>query len=141
MKEEIFIDNIPATFELKAQNCLDNHTTHTSGLLYMTLSTSDGYLIAHTIPSNTSADARKIAAMAATFSGIGESLALETTKVGMESTIIETAQGFIASRIIQSSDMELVLLGVFDQSSNHGIAMWSLNRATKEISNLLKSYD
>lgn len=130
-------NSISRTLEARCRQDIAAFTAKTDGLRYMTLSTSDGYVMAHSIPEGIAIDARRLAAMAASFTGISQSLVNETLQNGVEGSIVETGNGFVVCRMIQSDQLELVLLGVFDATCNHGLALWALNHAARDVSSLI----
>lgn len=130
------LNPVSQTLESRAYQSIQAFTDKTDGLRYMTLSSSDGYVLAHSIPPGVQVDAKRLAAMASSFTGISQSLVNETLQNGVEGSIVETGNGFVVCRLIQSDQQELVLLGVFDASSNHGLALWALNHAARDIASL-----
>ncbi|MGB1092252.1 MAG: roadblock/LC7 domain-containing protein [Oceanobacter sp.] len=123
------LNPVSQTLESRAYQSIQAFTDKTDGLRYMTLSSSDGYVLAHSIPPGVQVDAKRLAAMASSFTGISQSLVNETLQNGVEGSIV-------VCRLIQSDQQELVLLGVFDASSNHGLALWALNHAARDIASL-----
>ncbi|WP_221799241.1 roadblock/LC7 domain-containing protein [Oceanobacter mangrovi] len=111
------------------------------GIEFLLLATSDGYSICHTIPASQDIQPSRLAAMAASFSGISDGLAANANKQSANGSIIETGHGLLVCRQIKSSRHELVLLAAYDKSTNHGLALWSLNNAAKQIANVLEHYN
>ncbi|MDP2507053.1 MULTISPECIES: roadblock/LC7 domain-containing protein [unclassified Oceanobacter] len=112
-------------------------TQQSDNLSYMILSTSDGYVISHTVPFDTTADPKRLAAMAASFAGIGSSLAAETQLEEVEGNIIESKNGFVGCHLIRTDTMDAVLLGVFNQHTTHGLALWMLKKASGDIREIM----
>lgn len=129
------------TLRAKVLECLRTFVGRTEGLNYMVLATSDGYVIAHSIPEESQIDPRRVAAMAASFSGISYGLASETGHSAVEGSLVESREGFLVCRLIRTDTLDTVLLGVFDKSSNHGLAFWTLNTASRDIADILKHYN
>ncbi|MFK4754758.1 roadblock/LC7 domain-containing protein [Oceanobacter antarcticus] len=116
-------------------------TQRTENLSYMILSTSDGYVISHTVPIDSQTDPKRLAAMAASFAGIGSGLAAETHLEGVEGNIIESKDGFLGCRLIKTDTLDAVLLGVFQQHATHGLALWTLKKASGEIKDIVKLFN
>jgi predicted regulator of Ras-like GTPase activity (Roadblock/LC7/MglB family) len=114
--------------------------THT-GVEFLLAATSDGYIFSDTLPEDTSINKEGLAAMAASFAGISESLAIQSSKPPASGSIIETNEGLLVCKQLKCNRNEIVLLGAFSISTNHGIALWALNNTVKDILSLLKQYN
>jgi predicted regulator of Ras-like GTPase activity (Roadblock/LC7/MglB family) len=119
---------------------LKGAVSETTGVEFMILATSDGYAICDTIPPHARVDAKRLGAMAASFAGISDGLAQQTGKNQSHGSIIETDTGVVVCRHIKSTRYELVLLGSYARSSNHGIALWSLNNVARDIQSVIETY-
>ncbi len=129
------------TLKLKCDAVLNKFFNQESPLSFLSLSTSDGYILAHSNPVNNQFSSRRISAMAASFAGISQELAKETSHSSMEGSIIECNTGFLVCRLVKTNGIEAVLLGVFNKDSNHGMALWTLKNVAKSISDLLEVYN
>lgn len=130
----------PPTLKMKCDSVLDEFATTEDHLSFLSLSTSDGYPLSNSSPAHIELNFRRISAMASSFAGISRELAKETHHPELEGSIIECQSGFLVCRLLKTEHMEAVLLGVFNNESNHGIALWTLNNIAKSITDMLNVY-
>ena len=112
-----------------------------SDIEYLSLSTSDGYVLCNTIPQDSNIDASRLAAMSASFCGISHGLTEQAEKQPFEGSLIETGNGLLVCRQILHGRHEVVLLGVFSPSTTHGVALWALNNVARETLAILTHYN
>ncbi|MBL34468.1 MAG: hypothetical protein CMI03_03415 [Oceanospirillaceae bacterium] len=112
-----------------------------SGIEYLSMSTSDGYVLCNTIAADSAISAERLAAMSASFCGISNGLTEQAEKQPFTGCLIETEKGLLVCRPIQHAALEVVLLGSFSPETNHGVAMWTLNNVARDILEILKHYN
>ena len=130
----------PPTLKMKCDSVLNDFASSENYLSFLSLSTADGYSLSHSDPAQVELNFRRISAMASSFAGISKELARETHHPAMEGSIIECQTGFLVCRLLKTEHLDTVLLGVFNNESNHGIALWTLNNIAKSITDILNVY-
>lgn len=128
------------TLKVKCDALLNGYTDDDHHLEFLSLSTSDGYILAHSRSESGLLNCRRISAMSSSLSGISIELAKETRNTNMEGSIIECETGFLICRLVRTDGIDAVLLGVFSKESNHGMALWTLKNIARSISEFLTVY-
>ncbi|WP_028292045.1 roadblock/LC7 domain-containing protein [Oceanobacter kriegii] len=129
------------TLKAAFREALKSATKGSSGMEFLLMATSDGYALCDTISDGSNINRDSLAAMAASFAGISDGLASQSNKPAANGSIIETNAGLLVCKQLKSNRHEVVLLGAFEQSTNHGIALWSLNKVVSDVLAILENYN
>jgi len=120
---------------------LKSATSSDNGLEFLLMATADGYCLCDTLSEFSDIKRDSLAAMAASFAGISDGLASQANKPAANGSIIETNAGLLVCKQLKTSRCEVVLLGAFSKSTNHGIALWSLNKVVTDLLAILENYN
>ena len=130
-------NTLKAAFKETLKSAISSNT----GLEFLLMATADGYSLCDTLTPDSSLKRDSLAAMAASFAGISDGLASQANKPAANGSIIETSAGLLVCKQLNSSQHDVVLLGSFGKSTNHGIALWSLNKVVNDLQAILENYN
>jgi len=101
------------------------------------LATSDGRRVAFSNYSRKEFESNRLAAMAASLSGLSLTLADSCGKTGTLGGVVETEDGLIISGLIPTDNQDYVLLGIFCKGVQHGMALWNFKSHKQEFEKIL----
>jgi predicted regulator of Ras-like GTPase activity (Roadblock/LC7/MglB family) len=103
------------------------------------LCSSDGHEIASASYHGSKIEPTQLSAMAASFAGLSLTIATSCGKKGALGGIVETADGLIICGLINTVEVDYVLLGIFAKGVQHGLALWSFRNQLSDFQKLLDS--
>ena len=124
----------------KIKTHLRNLVSDKAFLEGLLLSTSDGRLIAFANYSRQELEKSRLAAMAASLSGLSITLAKSCSKTGVIGGAVETEDGLIISSLLSTSLQEFVLLGIFAKNTQHGMALWNFRKYKKDFDAIFNNF-
>jgi predicted regulator of Ras-like GTPase activity (Roadblock/LC7/MglB family) len=92
------------------------------------LANSDGRLLAFSNYSKLEFEKAQLAAMAASLSGLNVTVARACGKQSVHGGVIETGEGLVLTSLLLAGEQEFVLLGIFADGCQHGMAMWNFRK-------------
>lgn len=101
------------------------------------LATSDGRRVVFSNYTKKTFESNRLAAMAASLSGLSLTLAESCEKNNTIGGVVETEDGLIISGLITTEKQDYVLLGIFRKSIQHGMALWNFKNHKQEFKNIL----
>lgn len=106
-------------------------------LITAVMATSDGHVVAAETASE-SLDSHRLAAMAASFTGLSYTMALETQMGAVKRASIEGTNGLLLSQLIEMKNMEFAVTVIFDKDIKTGLAQYALKSL---VADLLKCFN
>ena len=113
------------------QKCVDVLTQNVEGILYTIIATDDGFPVAYTNMDEKTATGK--AALAASLSGLGDTIAMESSLQQSNAIHIECGNGFILSRGINLSGKNIVLLVSSTNDLTLATLLWHIKKMVDVI--------
>ncbi|MBO7081718.1 MAG: roadblock/LC7 domain-containing protein [Neisseriaceae bacterium] len=113
------------------QKCVDVLTQNVEGILYTIIATDDGFPVAYTNMDEKTATGK--AALAASLSGLGDTIAMESSLQQSNAIHIECGNGFIFSRGINLSGKNIVLLVSSTNDLTLATLLWHIKKMVDVI--------
>lgn len=101
-------------------------------LITLVMATSDGHVVAAETASS-SLDSHRLAAMAASFTGLSYTMASETNMGNVKRASIEGANGLLLSQLIEMKNMDFVVTAIFDKDIKTGLAQYALKSLVADL--------
>lgn len=117
------------------QENLDLLTKNVEGILYAIIATDDGFPVAYTNIDEKNATGK--AALAASLSGLGDTIALESTLDHANAIHVECDNGFIFSRGVDLKGKTIVLLVGSTNEQTLATLLWHIK---KMVDNIIQSF-
>ena len=113
------------------QKCVEVLTQNVEGILYTIIATDDGFPVAYTNMDEKTATGK--AALAASLSGLGDTIAMESSLQQSNAIHIECGNGFIFSRGINLSGKNIVLLVSSTNDLTLATLLWHIKKMVDVI--------
>lgn len=117
------------------QENLDALTSNVEGILYTIIATDDGFPVAYTNIDEKNATGK--AALAASLSGLSDTISLESGLERTNAVHIECNNGFIFSRGVDLKGKTIVLFVGSTNELSHATLLWHIK---KMVDNIIQSF-
>ncbi len=131
--------NLPPELIEKIKSHLNDSSLTRDDIESLLLCSSDGHEIASANYQGSAIEPTQLSAMAASFAGLSLTIATSCGKKDALGGIVETADGIIICGLINTTETDYVLLGIFAKGVQHGLALWSFRNQLAGFQNLLDS--
>lgn len=103
-------------------------------LITVVMATSDGHVVASETASK-ELDTHRLAAMAASFTGLSYTMASEVNMGSVKRASIEGTNGLLLSQLIEVKNMEFAVTAIFDKDIKTGLAQYALKSLVADLLN------